>query len=188
MADQIAKNRQEMERRIQQIRDNADLSDQAKRRMIQETYEEAMRRHRELADERRAQTADRINRLERDMMRIRYPLGASDVEKETIRMSYRDAYDRAYYASPSGDPGELTRELSRLLERAERSGDPQLADAIYHVATENGIRSVADAYLESRPDARERWEAYAQARLEEESMQNRMFGEMPPAEPAELAG
>jgi hypothetical protein len=188
MTDPIEKNRQDLDRKLASIRSNADLNEQAKRRMIQEAYEEARRRHQQLADERRAQAADRINRLERDVMRVRYPLGASDVEKETIRMSYRDAYDRAYYASLSEEPGELEQELSRLLERAERSGDPQLADAVYHVATERGLRGVADDYLGSRPEARQRWEAYTQARLEEESMHNRMFGDVPPDEPAELAG
>jgi hypothetical protein len=31
--------------------------------------------------------------------------------------------------------------VNRLLERAERTGDPELADAVYHVATERVERS-----------------------------------------------
>ena len=50
--------------------------------------------------------------------------------------------------------------------RAERTGDPELADAVYHVATERGERSVADAYLEKRPKAKRRWEEFVAASQE----------------------
>jgi hypothetical protein len=50
--------------------------------------------------------------------------------------------------------------------RAERTGDVELADAVYHVATERGERSVADAYLERRPNQKRRWEEFVTASQE----------------------
>jgi len=47
-----------------------------------------------------------------------------------------------------------------MYPRAERTRDPELADAFYHVATERGIRKVAEAYLEKRPQAKGRWEEF----------------------------
>ena len=52
------------------------------------------------------------------------------------------------------------------MDRAEKPGDTQLAEAAYHVATLRGTRHVADAYLAERPTARRRWESYVEARWE----------------------
>ena len=68
-------------------------------------------------------------------------------------------------------------ELERLLERAERTGDPELAAAVYHVATERGERSVADSYLERRPNEKRRWEEYVEAMRESQSL-DRLLGRM----------
>ncbi len=76
--------------------------------------------------------------------------------------------------------------------RAERSGDPHLADAVYHVSTERGLRFVADSYLESRPQERKRWGEYAEARQEAEAhpIERVLFGAgaVGPIKPAELGG
>ncbi len=125
-------------------------------------------------------------------MGIRYPLHASDGDMELARMSYRDAYDRAERAASEAISERDPEKLEALLQRAERSGDPHLADAVYHVSTERGLRGVADSYLEKRPAERKRWEEYAQARQEAESANplDRLLGggELGPMRPAELAG
>jgi hypothetical protein len=107
-------------------------------------------------------------------------------------MSYRDAYNRAERrveaaSASSKDSGTRERALKGPLERAERSGDNQQADAIYHLACERGYWGVADTYLQSRPKAKERWESYAAARQEAESLENRLFGWTPPRRPHELS-
>jgi hypothetical protein len=167
-------NRKAFERKLEQIRSNPDLNDDAKRRMIAEAYAEARDRHREHVAEHERQTAEKLGRLERGVMGISYPYGASDADQELVRMSYRDAYDRAERVA-SLEEGEYDK-LSALLERAERSGDARLAEAVYHVATEKGIRGVADTYLASRPNAKKRWESYVAARQEAESVDNLLFG------------
>jgi hypothetical protein len=167
MNTKIEQNRQGFDRKVAQIRGYADLTDEAKRRMLLEAYEEAAGRHREIVEERERKAAERLVRLERGVMGIRYPLHASDGDRELARMSYRDAYDRAERAASAGDATD--EKLSTLLERAERSGEPRLAEAVYHVANERGLRGVAGSYLEKRPAERKRWEEYAQARQEAES-------------------
>ena len=45
---------------------------------------------------------------------------------------------------------------------------------------------VADAYLADRPEAKETWENYTAVRQEAESLENQLFGWVPPREPHEL--
>jgi hypothetical protein len=188
MNTQIANNRQDFERKVARIRANPDLNDEARCRMIEEAYKEADARHQELAGEQRREENERILRLERGVMGIRYPYGLSEAEEELVRMSYRDAYDRAERAASAGDADNGV--LSTLLERAERSGDPRLAEAVYHVATERGLRGVADSYLEGRPAEKKKWEEYAAARQEAGSAERLLFGtgDHGPIKPAELDG
>lgn len=192
MTTQIDENRQEFERKVAQIRGYADLTDEAKRRRIADAYEEAAGRHRELVEGRDRKAAERLGRLERAVMGIRYPMHASDGDKELARMSYRDAYDRAERAASEAVRERDPEKLATLLERAERSGDPHLADAVYHVSTERGLRGVADSYLEKRPAERKRWEEYAEVRGEADagSPLDRFLvgGDHGPMKPDELGG
>ena len=192
MNTQIEKNRRDFDRRLAQIRSNPDLNDEARRRMIKEAYEEADARHQGLAAEERRKENERILRLERGVMGIRYPMHATDGDMELARMSYRDAYDRAGRTASEAISERDPEKLEALLGRAERSGDPHLADAVYHVATEQGLRSVADSYLAKRPAERKRWEDYAQARQEAESANSLgrflVGGDHGPMRPAELGG
>jgi hypothetical protein len=192
MNTKIEQNRQGFDRKVAQIRGYADLTDEAKRRMLLEAYEEAAGRHREIVEERERKAAERLVRLERGVMGIRYPLHASDGDRGLARMSYRDAYDRAERAAFEAISERDPEKLEALLGRAERSGDLHLADAVYHVFTERGLRGVADSYLEKRPAERGRWEEYAEARREAESANplDRFLagGDHGPMRPAELGG
>jgi hypothetical protein len=69
-----------------------------------------------------------------------------------------------------------------------RSGDTQQADAVYHLAVERGLFSVADTYRVTRSRAKKRWEKYAAARQEAESLESRLFGWVGPRKPHELGG
>lgn len=179
--------KQELDRELGKIRANRDLSEEAKRRMITELYEAAEKRYREAIAEQERTLSERVGRLEKDVMGVRYPMAASEATKEMIRMSYRDAYDKAHYAGHLEDPQVAEEELMALLERADSSDDPQLADAVYHVATRKGLRNVADTYLEKRPTEKQRWEKYVVARQEADNVERQighaaMFGLMKPPE------
>ena len=78
---------------------------------------------------------------EHKVFAISYPERASASEKALIALSYRDARDRAERAA--ADRGNQDA-LEDLLDRAEKAGDAQLAEAAYHVATV-GSRAAAPA-------------------------------------------
>jgi hypothetical protein len=187
----IAENREKAEREIERIRQNQDLSDEARRRKMQEVYERSVAEHRELVEEERRAEAEAIASAERKVLGIPYPERSSASERAMIALSYRDAYDRAEKAaSDQLDSGSLLD----LLERAEVAGDDLLARAIYHTATRRGVRQVADTYLASRPAEQARWERYTEARTEArysgglEGLVTAGAEGVGPARPSELAG
>jgi predicted DNA-binding protein len=183
MTTPTIKNKQDFDRKLAQIRSNPDLNDQAKRRMLQEAYDEAARKHRELIEKDQSGTSEKLARLEKGVFGLSYPTDAiSGVDKERIRQSYRDASFRISGMKPE--------ELERILERAERTGDRQLAKAVYHEATERGVRHVADSYLATHSSERKQWEEYTAARVEAESVESLLFGANAygPTKPPELDG
>jgi hypothetical protein len=188
----IAENREKAEREIERIRANRDLSDEARRRKIQEVYERSVAEHRELVEEERRAEAEAIASAERKVLGIPYPERSSASERAMIAMSYRDALDRAERSA--ADPENSTALLD-LLERAEVAGDDLLARAVYHTATRRGARQVADTYLASRPTEQARWETYTQMRNEARYTAGDLEGlliagaeSLAPMRPAELTG
>lgn len=183
MTTSTIKNKQDFDLKLTRIRSNPDLNDQAKRRMLQEAYDDAARKHRELIEKDQSGTSEKLARLEKGVFGISYPGDvATGVDKERIRQSYRDASFKVSGMKPE--------ELERILERAERTQDKQLAKAVYHEATERGVRHVADSYLKDRTEERGRWEEYTATRLEAESVEKLLFGAMAygPTKPPELDG
>jgi hypothetical protein len=175
--------KQDLDRKVAEIRGYADLTDEAKTRKIAEVYAEAEREYRELVAEEERKVQERVEKAERAVFEYDHPFTASDVEKAQLRALQRDAYNSVYDSIYFLEPREADEELERLLVRAERTGDTELARAVYHHATERGERQVADAYLEKRPAEKRRWEEYVAARREAnaantlEGRLGRMMGE-----------
>jgi hypothetical protein len=120
---------------------------------------------------------------------ISYAERASTSEKALIALSYRDARDARYRAERAAADRENQGALKDLLDRAEKTGDAQLAEAAYHVATLRGARRVTDAYLADRPTARRRWDSYVEARQEADPRNVGVLASAVwPQRPPELAG
>jgi hypothetical protein len=167
--------KQGLDRKLAQIRNHPDYSEEAKRRHIAEAFAEAEAEYRNAIEAQEREIQERVGRAERAVFEHRYPYTISDVEKAQLRAARRGAYDGVYGSvSSAKDPGQALEELTRLLERAERTRDPELATAVYHVATERGVRGVADSYLEARPDERKRWEGYVAARTEADGIERQL--------------
>jgi DNA-nicking Smr family endonuclease len=142
---------------VAKIRGFADLTEEAKERRIAEVSERAQAQYAEAREADERERAERVEKAEKALFETPYPYAASDVEQAQIRALRRGGYDGVYSSIAfSEDPEYAAEELDRLLTRAERTGDPERADAVYHVATERGVRKVADAYLEKRPQAKRR--------------------------------
>ncbi len=173
MTEQISPTLQikrDLDKKLAQIRSHPDYSEQAKQRYIAEAYEKAEAEYRQAIEDQEREIRERVDKAEREVFGFSYPFTATDEEKAGVRLAHRAAYNDVYYATLLSDsPQEADEELERLLQRAERTGDPELATAVYHVATEKGARRVADRYLESRPKEKQRWDKYVEARAEAEN-------------------
>lgn len=180
--------KQGLDPKLEQNRNHPDYSQDAKRRFIGEAYEKAQAEYREVIETQEREIQERVGKAERAVFEHRYPYGISDAEKAQLRAARRGAHDSVYGSVSSVQgPGRAQEELTRLLDRAERSGDPELADAVYHVATERGERTVAGSYLQTRPGERKRWEGCVAARKEADSLERKLghamgFGLMKPPE------
>jgi hypothetical protein len=175
--DKIERNRQDFLRKVDQVRADADLNHEAKRRMIQDAYDAAMESHWELVRERERAAQKELKDLEGDIFAVQFPHDArTGVEKEAIRESYRSA---SFHVS-----GMEAEDLERVLSRAEKTGDKVLARAAYHEGTERGVTRVVDAYVRERPEEGRRWESYVEARTRAEFPA--ALSAFPPPKPAEL--
>jgi len=158
-------NRQNAE--IAEIRGYADLSQEAKDRRIAEASERARAEYAAAREAGERERAARVAKAEEALFQTPYPYAASALEQAQIRALRRGAYESVEaLLARVPDPEYAGEELDRLLTRAERTQDPELADAVYHVATERGARNIADAYLEKRPHAKRRWEEFVAASRE----------------------
>ncbi len=171
--------RQRLNEEVERIRGYADLTEEAKQRRIAEAREKAAAEYQEAVEAEERAVQERAEKAEKALFQFSYPYGASEVEMAQWRALRRSAYDAVYDRTTpgfeSGDPDSLRnarQELERLLERAERTGGPELAAAVYHVATERGERSVADSYLKTRPKEKRRWEEYVEALRENQSLES----------------
>jgi hypothetical protein len=167
MTEAITQNLVSHQQEIERIRNNPDLSPEAKRRLMDEANERAFEENGRLQAEERQALQESVAAAERKVLGISYTERASTSERAMIALSYRDARREAERAASDRENMDA---LSELLEQAETSGDTQLAEAVYQVATLRGDRGVAESYLESRPAARRRWEAYVEARNEAEGV------------------
>ena len=174
MTDRATQIAQEFNARVAQIRRSVDLTDEAKRRKISEAYAQAEPEYREAVAEAERKIHERADKAEKAVFAFGYPLSATEEEKAQLRALGRGAYESVHGSLLFTEPEEAREELERLLTRAERTGDPELARAVYHVATERGERSVADSYLEKRPQEKKRWEEYVSARQEVEDLNSPM--------------
>jgi hypothetical protein len=187
MTDKVRQNKERFDRKVEDVRNHPDLSAEAKRRYLSEAYAQAKAEHdRHCVEHKESRRS--IADLERKVFEVNMPLSVSPHEKETFRISYRDAYERAERVGSSVELPQRAEALKSLFERASSSGDTQQADAVYHLAVERALFGVADAYRETRSKAKERWEKNAAARQEAESLESRLFGWVGPRKPHERGG
>jgi hypothetical protein len=114
---------------------------------------------------------EQADMAEKALFETPYPIVADEVEKARYLPLRRGAYEGVYGSLFLLEGEEAREELERLLTRAERTQDPELADA----------------YLEKKPKAKKRWEEYAAAKQEANSLNRKLgltmdFGLVKPAE------
>ncbi len=135
---EMEKNHRRYRRRIEEIRENLDLNEQARRRYLDEAYREARATHSSLFDQRRA---DLMAKAERQRKEALAPPKKYGADPETLQISYREALARVE------DVTDRDR-LTSMLKRAEIVGDDVLAKAILARGYELEDDHVVGAYLE----------------------------------------
>jgi hypothetical protein len=111
--------KQDLDRKLEQIRNHPDYSPEAKHRYIAEAFEEAQTEYRAAIETQEREIQEHVGKAERAVFEHRYPYATSDVEKAQLRAARRGAYDGVYGAVASAeDPARGEEELARLLEGA----------------------------------------------------------------------
>lgn len=146
--ERAAEVRRRYDATIKRLREDSDLTPEARNRRMAEEWAKARKELDGL------QAAERTRLAERETLLERRLFGADSVQDSSQAISSRDAQDRA---------GRLTdpREAAQLLARAEANGDEALAKAVaYHAINQSrGIpramaapwEDVAGMYLNARP-------------------------------------
>lgn len=150
-AKQAAKIHSTMQQAVDEIRGNADLTDEGRTRQLATVYAKAREAMHTLRQEFEAERATTAKQLNREVFGYSADAGVD-------LMLVRDAADRV---SRVTEPDEAVR----LLEMAEDTGDEVLARAVAQHAHRNNVGllgaawgQVLGAYLEERPDMANRLE------------------------------
>ncbi len=157
----LRQNRERYSRKLEEIRQDADLNDGAKARRIEPAYREAKREEARLRQEKRDGLAQRTRAAERKAFA---PPALKGSDPALAQMNFRSALDSVEGITDTG-------ELSRKLERATITGDRTLARAVAWRANDYGADQVVRTYLDTDAEARKDWTEWADAHAEQEQAQ-----------------
>ena len=179
---EMRSNRARFEARVSELREDRDLSDEARRRYVEAEYERARKRHHELAAQKSAGIAQRLETAKRAAFA---PPRLRDADPAASQMNFRDAVYRVR--------GERdVAKLEQVLEEAEIVGDTALAKAALIRGYQLGSEALVGAYLKNRPDEQRKWDEFteaAEASNALESTRGRLLADaQAPRRPRELGG
>lgn len=170
---------------LQRVRSDRDLSEEARRRMMGETFSQAAAAHARLVEEDRAAVAEAYDGAIRRVFSPPMRREATAADMAAIQASHRDAMFRA-----SAVGAEDTEGLTRIQEMASASGDQSLLRAALYRAHEVGAESVVRAVTESDPEIARAWETLKAAGDELHAAESdpMRYGGTQPDRPPELDG
>ena len=178
----MRENRLTFERRVEQLREDRDLSDAARARYLDQEYQNARARYEELAERKREDIRERLETTRRAAFA---PPRLPDADPAASQLNFRDAIFRMR------DERDAAK-LERVLEEAELVGDTALAKAVLLRGYALQNEALVGAYLKSRPAERRKWDEFMAAAEEAnaaESVEGRHFaGAQAPNRPREIGG
>jgi hypothetical protein len=168
----------------QKVRDNQDLTTEAKERQLQTIYEKAQAKHQRL---REAAEAERVKVKEEAKQKLYerpIPKSVRGAERETFLMSLRDAAARVQQAPV--DPKNPSAELRKIYEQAARVGDETLKYAVFARGLDLALQG---GFMDRHLDEKSLREAYAAASADDRvELLDRALDTKGPAKPSELMG
>jgi DNA repair photolyase len=156
---------------VQKIRGFVDLTDEAKARRLSEARAKYQGEFAKAKAAERERVEKKVRQTRKAVYGVPGKATFSDAEKAQINAAYWDARDRVLKVTENLKATGSKEELEKLLDLAERAGDPILAAACYHRGLDLGVQPVVDAYLDFREDEAKRLERY-NAALEEQRKVN----------------
>jgi hypothetical protein len=154
--EKISENLKRYREKVEEIRSDGDLSEEAKRRYLSEAYQKARVRYEELAAERRQEVRQRVEKTRAEAFRAAALPGA---DKANVLSSYRDAL---YRLDGETDP----KMLSFMLERAHETGDTIMAKAVLRRGYELQSEHLVTDYLSRYPSEGDKWAQFVEAATE----------------------
>jgi hypothetical protein len=180
--DRLKANRERFGRKLEQVRDDSDLSPEGRARQLRPVFEEAKAVDSKLRAERMAELREKVRAAEKEAFAAPTMRGA---DPALAQLNFRSALDSV---EPLTDP-EL---LSRKLERALLTEDKTLARAVAWRANELGAKAVVRRFMDTDEAASRKWTAWSEAFAEVERVErlgeSLGFGDAPIQEPPELRG
>jgi hypothetical protein len=152
---------------IANIRAKVEWTEQAKNERIAAVHEWAQREYAEAREAERERIQDRLESTKRAVFYV--PGGhLSDGERAQVMLSFRAAWADVLSATQIEDResgAKVGQTLSEILDEAERTGDSELARAVYHRSIDLGTQGIVDRYLSvpTRKAEREAWQRYTEA-------------------------
>jgi hypothetical protein len=162
---------------VQKIRGFVDLTDEAKARRLSEARAKYQGEFAKAKAAERERVEKKVRQTRKAVYGVPGKATFSDAEGATLHDAYWKSWDRVTSVTSEANPKahNSKEELEKLLDLAERAGDPILAAACYHRGLDLGLQSVVDAYLDFRDDEARRLERYNEA-LEEQRKVNSVEG------------
>jgi hypothetical protein len=180
--DRLKANRERFGRKLEQVRNDSDLSPEGRARQLRPVFEEAKAVDSKLRAERMAELREKVRAAEKEAFAAPTMRGA---DPALAQLNFRSALDSV---EPLTDP-EL---LSRKLERALLTEDKTLARAVAWRANELGAAAVVRRFMDTDEAASRKWTAWSEAFAEVEQVERLGetlgFGDAPIQEPPELRG
>lgn len=182
IAEKLRVNRDRFGRKLEDVRNDTDLTAEAKARRIAPIYKEAKAVDAQLRSERMADLREKVRTAEKEAFAAP-PMRGSD--PALLQLNYRNALDSVEQTT---DPNLL----SRRLDRALLTGDAALAKATAWRANDLGAAGVVKKYMDTDAAANRKWSNWAEAHTELERVgqlgETLGFGDAPIQEPPELRG
>ena len=158
----IGLNRQLAEYDYMKIRQNTDLNQEAKRRLLRKKYQEHLKEHQQLVEERgrlRGEAQENIESKVFDLPRSKDP--SLRLQEQ---LAFRDAADRVRRAASPED-------LEQLLGVAKISGDAILRHAVFVSAHHRGTKGVLGRIFEDDPGRTADYQTFVERQSQEAASQ-----------------
>ena len=149
---------------VAQIRQYADLTEEAKERRIAEVTERYNAEYEALKEAEARRLEENLASAKKAVFNVPVGTSYSDAEVAQVHQAFEGFYSAVLFSTPN--PLDAQEGLEEILDRAEKTGNSLLARAVFYRGQELGLQPIVDKYLRSRPKEAKAWQRYTEAQEE----------------------